>query len=92
VAPRRCNSHEPRPDGGNLLAGGWRFWLTARRGATDPVCGMPVDRPKAIKNEFAGGTFYFYSQHCLHVFEQTPDRDLHGSEKRAHEHAQAHAH
>jgi uncharacterized membrane protein YraQ (UPF0718 family) len=24
------------------------FWLTARRGATDPVCGMEVDRGKAL--------------------------------------------
>jgi hypothetical protein len=24
------------------------FWLTARRGATDPVCGMTVDRDKAV--------------------------------------------
>ena len=24
------------------------FWLTRRRGATDPVCGMKVDRAKAI--------------------------------------------
>ena len=24
------------------------FWLTARRGATDPVCGMKVDRAKAV--------------------------------------------
>ena len=25
------------------------FWLTARRGATDPVCGMNVDRAKAVE-------------------------------------------
>ena len=24
------------------------FWLTARRGATDPTCGMKVDRDKAL--------------------------------------------
>jgi hypothetical protein len=50
------------------------FWLTARRGATDPVCGMKVDRGKAITKEFAGETFYFCSAHCLHAFEQDPQR------------------
>jgi uncharacterized protein len=48
------------------------FWLTARRGATDPVCGMKVDRSKAVEKEFAGQTFYFCSAHCLHAFEATP--------------------
>jgi uncharacterized protein len=41
------------------------FWLTARRGATDPVCGMKVDRHKAIH---AHGHF-FCSEHCRHAFE-----------------------
>ena len=45
------------------------FWLTARRGATDPVCGMKVDRAKAIVKEFGGETYYFCSEHCLHAFE-----------------------
>ncbi|HEV7495547.1 permease [Baekduia sp.] len=27
------------------------FWLTARRGVTDPVCGMKVDRAKAVTAE-----------------------------------------
>jgi uncharacterized protein len=50
------------------------FYLTARRGATDPVCGMKIDRGKAIKREFGGETFYFCSEHCLHAFELEPDR------------------
>ena len=37
------------------------FWLTARRGATDPVCGMKVDRDKAVTKEFGGETYYFCS-------------------------------
>jgi uncharacterized protein len=45
------------------------FWLTRRRGATDPVCGMKVDRGKAVHKDFAGETFYFCSQRCLHAFE-----------------------
>jgi uncharacterized protein len=30
------------------------FSLTQRRGVTDPVCGMTVDRAKAITKEFGG--------------------------------------
>jgi uncharacterized membrane protein YraQ (UPF0718 family) len=45
------------------------FWLTARRGVTDPVCGMKVDRAKALTRELGGQTFYFCSEHCLHAFE-----------------------
>ena len=50
------------------------FWLTVRRGVTDPVCGMKVDRAKAIRKELAGETYYFCSEHCLHAFELQPDR------------------
>jgi uncharacterized membrane protein YraQ (UPF0718 family)/YHS domain-containing protein len=50
------------------------FALTVRRGATDPVCGMSVDRGKAVTREFAGRTFYFCSEHCLHAFEVEPER------------------
>jgi YHS domain-containing protein len=50
------------------------FWLTAQRGATDPVCGMKVDRGKAVTKQFGGETFYFCSQHCLHAFEADPHR------------------
>jgi hypothetical protein len=45
------------------------FWLTARRGATDPVCGMKVDRAKALSARSAGRTLYFCSEHCLRAFE-----------------------
>ncbi len=48
------------------------FALTMRRGATDPVCGMKVDRAKAIRRDSAGRTFYFCSQHCAHAFEANP--------------------
>jgi YHS domain-containing protein len=50
------------------------FWLTARRGVTDPTCGMKVDRVKAITKELAGETFYFCSERCLHAFEADPQR------------------
>jgi hypothetical protein len=45
------------------------FWLTARRGATDPVCGMRVDRSKALGKRTAERTLYFCSPHCLRAFE-----------------------
>ncbi len=48
------------------------LWLTARRGATDPVCGMKVDRAKAIVKDVAGERYYFCSEHCLHAFEGAP--------------------
>ena len=49
------------------------FALTARRGATDPVCGMTVDRSKALTLEHAGRTVYFCSEHCRARFEQDPE-------------------
>jgi uncharacterized protein len=45
------------------------FWLTARRGATDPVCGMKVDRAKALSKPSAGRTLYFCSEHCRRAFD-----------------------
>jgi YHS domain-containing protein len=50
------------------------FSLTARRGATDPVCGMKVDRATAVTKDIAGLRFYFCSEHCLDAFEAQPDR------------------
>jgi uncharacterized membrane protein YraQ (UPF0718 family)/YHS domain-containing protein len=50
------------------------FWLTARRGVTDPVCGMKVDRAKAVTAEVDGKTIYFCSEHCRHAFEANPSQ------------------
>jgi hypothetical protein len=44
------------------------FALTARRGATDPVCGMKVDRARALTARRDGRTFYFCSEHCRAQF------------------------
>jgi YHS domain-containing protein len=44
------------------------FWLTARRGATDPVCGMKVDRAKAVTASHEGRTVFFCSEHCRAAF------------------------
>jgi uncharacterized protein len=58
------------------------FWLTARRGATDPVCAMKVDRAKAVTRQVAGQTFYFCSEHCRHAFEADPGRYVEGHGRR----------
>jgi uncharacterized membrane protein YraQ (UPF0718 family)/YHS domain-containing protein len=56
-----------------LVIFGALFYLTARRGATDPVCGMKVDRSKALTAEHAGRTYFFCSDHCRSQFEADPD-------------------
>jgi hypothetical protein len=48
------------------------FLLTMRRGVIDPVCGMKVDRAKALTKDVGGETFYFCSQHCWHAFAADP--------------------
>jgi uncharacterized membrane protein YraQ (UPF0718 family) len=60
------------------------FWLTVRRGATDPVCGMTVDRSKAVTKEFAGETYFFCSAHCLHAFEADLGSDVGGATRGDH--------
>jgi uncharacterized membrane protein YraQ (UPF0718 family)/YHS domain-containing protein len=45
------------------------FALTARRGATDPVCGMKVDRARAVVREHDGHRSYFCSEHCAASFD-----------------------
>jgi len=62
-----------------LVVFGLLFWLTVRRGVTDPVCGMTVDRGKAVTNELDGRTFSFCSDHCLHAFEAEPERYIDGT-------------
>ena len=54
------------------------FALTMRRGARDPVCGMKVDRAKAVRIDFADQTFCFCTQHCAHAFETNPESYLSG--------------
>jgi YHS domain-containing protein len=50
------------------------FWLTRRRGATDPVCGMRVDRLKALRSDALGGAHFFCSEDCRGRFEADPER------------------
>jgi uncharacterized membrane protein YraQ (UPF0718 family)/YHS domain-containing protein len=56
--------------------------LTVRRSAADPVCGMRVDRHKAIRLESAGETRYFCSEQCVHAYQsdsggEHPQRKAH---------------
>jgi len=67
------------------------FWLTARRGATDPVCGMTVDREKALTAVHDGTTYLFCSEHCRGSFEAGPERYL-GSDTTPVPSAHAHSH
>ncbi len=50
------------------------FWLTARRGARDPVCGMQVDRDAGATARHAGRTHYFCGEQCRQAFLADPDR------------------
>jgi uncharacterized protein len=50
------------------------FWLTHRRGATDPVCGMKVDRTKALRARIGGRNVYFCSDHCREAFTSHQDQ------------------
>jgi YHS domain-containing protein len=49
------------------------FWMTVRHGATDPVCGMRIERRKALTKSSGGKAFHFCSQHCLREFEADPE-------------------
>jgi uncharacterized protein len=42
--------------------------LTLRRGAADPVCGMTVDRAKALTLSEGGRTLYFCSEQCRRAY------------------------
>ncbi len=60
------------------------FGLTMRRGVTDPVCGMKVDRHSAVQKDFAGETHYFCSEHCLHAYEVEPGQTERSRSHEAH--------
>jgi uncharacterized protein len=67
--------------------------LTVRRGATDPSCGMTVDKATALRFEHDGRTHFFCSEHCRAAFaarvsgrEQADD----GAHAHDHDHAAQH--
>jgi uncharacterized membrane protein YraQ (UPF0718 family) len=57
-----------------LLAFVALMYLTVRRGARDPVCGMSVDRLKAVRERHAGREYHFCSEHCRTRFRERPDQ------------------
>jgi uncharacterized protein len=57
-------------------------WLTRRRGATDPVCRMRVDRAKAITERVDGHTYHFCSERCRAAFYADPERYVGGADHR----------
>jgi uncharacterized protein len=50
------------------------FWLTMRRGARDPVCGMTVDLAKAETAVHRGKRHFFCGPGCRAKFEADPER------------------
>jgi uncharacterized protein len=66
------------------------FVLTMRRGATDPVCGMTVDRAKGLTAEHAGKTYYFCGAGCKARFEGDPEGVLSGTAGGGHGHPHEH--
>jgi uncharacterized membrane protein YraQ (UPF0718 family)/YHS domain-containing protein len=60
------------------VAGAALLWLTVRRGATDPVCRMRVDRyATPHRAEFEGRTYFFCSDGCRTEFESQPEHYAH---------------
>ncbi len=70
-----------------LLVGAGLIVLTLRRGARDPVCGMTVDRGKALSADFGGRSFYFCGPGCKAKFELDPQAYLGSSSHAAGAHA-----
>ena len=68
------------------------FYLTVRRGATDPVCGMKVDRGRALRAQVAGSTYFFCSQGCRSEFQADPSGYMRRERPPAEEPAAGHAH
>ncbi len=44
--------------------------------AKDYVCGMDVNKDKALKAEHDGKTYYFCSKHCEEAFKKDPAKYL----------------
>ena len=57
-----------------LVVFGALFAITMRRGASDPVCGMSIDKGKALRLEHDGTTYFFCSEHCKSRFRADPGR------------------
>jgi len=44
--------------------------------AKDLVCGMDVDKDKALKADHDGKAYYFCSKHCEEAFKKDPSKYL----------------
>ncbi len=44
--------------------------------AKDLVCGMDVDKDKALKGDHDGKAYYFCSKHCEEAFKKDPSKYL----------------
>jgi uncharacterized membrane protein YraQ (UPF0718 family)/YHS domain-containing protein len=53
------------------------FGLTIRRGVKDPMCGMTVDRNKALQSTRGGQTYSFCSEGCRTRFLEGPENSRH---------------
>jgi uncharacterized membrane protein YraQ (UPF0718 family)/YHS domain-containing protein len=53
------------------------FGLTIRRGVKDPICGMTVDRNKALHTTRAGRPYFFCSEGCRTRFLENPETSRH---------------
>jgi YHS domain-containing protein len=62
------------------------FALSARQGATDPECGMKVDRRTALKLRSGGRTLHFCCPSCMEAFTErrAASSPPHGQEHGAH--------
>jgi uncharacterized protein len=60
--------------------------LTVRRGAIDPVCGMSVDKGKALRLERDGHTYYFCSEDCRAAFASGDEQAHDGAHAHHHDH------
>jgi uncharacterized protein len=58
------------------------FGLTMRRGVKDPVCGMTVDRSRAVRAEIDGTSYYFCSETCRTTFTNEGGHSGHGDHTR----------
>ncbi len=68
--------------------------LTIRRGAIDPVCGMSVDKTKALRLDRDGRTYFFCSEGCRAAFAAggSGDQQAHdGRHANHHDHGAQHS-
>jgi uncharacterized protein len=53
------------------------FGLTLRRGTADPMCGMTVDKTKAVSSVHEGKTYFFCSEQCRDAFQAQATGHVH---------------